>query len=370
MPVDGLVIVDSHAHIFPPLDEPSGYADVETHRLYLQNGMVGHPQPYRRADTGRIVDRPDMLWDLTRPGVDGMRTVGLHMAPFGRVAWEDGGAPYYLQFMPPWLERNEATAQLLIAMMDHAGVRAAVLQNDHLYGDLNAPIADAVRRFPGRFVGLIQVDETAADRDDQIARLHDGVRAGLRGLFYAPFAFFRTNFRESFDAPRFERFWSAVASLRLPTYWDLVAVPHGTKEDYVDQLTRFARWAERHPSVPCLIVQAMRSPMFVEHGRLNVPSLLTTLCLERGVLLEMTLPISYGARYEYPYQELAPIVQGLYDAVGPAHLVWGSDVPNIERYCTYRQSHAYLCHSCAFLSPADRQAILGGNLTAFFGGTR
>jgi predicted TIM-barrel fold metal-dependent hydrolase len=298
-----------------------------------------------------------------------MRDVGLHMAPFGRVAWQTDGAGYYLQFMPPWLERNEATAELLIAMMDHAGVRAAVLQNDHLYGDLNAAIADAVRRFPGRFIGLIQVDETIADRDDQIARLHEGVRAGLRGLFYAPFAFFRTNFRDGFDAPRFERFWSAVASLRLPTYWDLVAIPHNTKEDYLDQLARFARWAERYPAVPCAIVQAMRSPMFIEDGRLNVPSLLTELCRERGVLLEITLPISYGARYEYPYPELSVIVQGLYDAVGPGRLVWGSDVPNVERYCTYRQSHTYLGRSCGFLNRRDRQAILGGNLTAFFGVT-
>jgi predicted TIM-barrel fold metal-dependent hydrolase len=47
-------------------------------------------------------------------------------------------------------------------------------------------------------------------------------------------------------------------------------------------------------------------------------------------------------------------------------LVWGSDVPNVERYCTYRQSHEYL-DTYEFLSSEDRRLILGGNLERLFG---
>jgi hypothetical protein len=40
-------------------------------------------------------------------------------------------------------------------------------------------------------------------------------------------------------------------------------------------------------------------------------------------------------------------------------------MPNVERYCTYRQSLTYLEH-CDFLAPAHREQILGGNLRALF----
>jgi len=71
------LIIDSHAHIFPCLGGASGYRDPQMHRLYIQNGMVGHPQPYRRLDSGEIVDEPDMLWDLAQPGIEGFRESGL-----------------------------------------------------------------------------------------------------------------------------------------------------------------------------------------------------------------------------------------------------------------------------------------------------
>jgi predicted TIM-barrel fold metal-dependent hydrolase len=360
-------VIDSHAHIFPWLGGDSGYSSVQLHRLYLQNAMVGHPQPYRRQDTGAIVDEPDMLWDLNKPSIGGYREAELGVSSYGRVTWMKNGIRYYLQFMPPLLANNEATAELLVAMMDHAGVNVAVLQNDHTYGDLNDYIAKAVNAFPERFIGLIQVDETIADHDDQIARLHHGAEAGLRGLFYAPLAFFRTDFREFFDAPRFTGFWSEVQTLRLPTYWDLAPLPHNKREDYLDQLERFASWSERYPDIPCLLVQAMPTHLFSEGGRLKVPSLLTRLSRERGVLLELTLPISYGRLYEYPYAEISPIIEALYDAVGSRRLVWGSDVPNIERYCTYSQSLTYLAKICKFMNEDDLRAILGENMRLFFG---
>jgi len=307
-----------------------------------------------------------MLWDPERPGISGRRDVGLQVSAYGRFTWSKDGVGYYLQYMPPWLRTQEMPAESLCAMMDHAGVDVAVLQNDHVYGDLNPYFAEAVSAFPDRFVGLIQVDETQADREDQIARLHEGVRTGLRGLFYKPSAFFRVDFRESFDAPRFSSFWSEVEGLKLPTYWDLVPIPGNTKADYLDQLGRFAQWSERYPEIPCLMVQTIPTRLFFSDGRLEIPPLFARLVEERQILLELTLPIVWGRWYEHPYAELTPLIRTLYDAFGSEALVWGSDVPNVERYCTYRQSRDYLPRTCAFLNERDVRAILGENLRRFF----
>jgi predicted TIM-barrel fold metal-dependent hydrolase len=360
------LVIDSHAHIFPWLGGASGYPSVAEHRLYIQRILVGHVQPYRRGDSGGIAPDEGMLWDPERPGLSGYREVDLQVAPYGRLTWMRDGVPYYLQYMPPWLAAQEAPPELLCAMMDHAGVDMAVLQNDHVYGDLNHYFARAVSAFPGRFIGLIQVDETIADHDDQIARLHDGVKRGLRGLFYKPWAFFRVDFREGFDSPRFARFWTEVEALRLPTYWDLVPIPRNSRADYVDQLARFARWAEQYPQVPCLLVQAMPTRLFYHDGELEVPPLLVHLARERGILLELALPIVWGRWYEYPFAELAPLIRKLVDLVGATRLTWGSDAPNVERYCTYRQSLEYLSRICDFLGPGDMDLILGRNLQALF----
>ena len=48
--------------------------------------------------------------------------------------------------------------------------------------------------------------------------------------------------------------------------------------------------------------------------------------------------------------------------------MWGSDMPNVERFCTYGQSLEYLRRYCDFLPASDMDRILGDNaarLTAF-----
>ena len=359
------MIIDSHAHVFPWLGGESGYGDAKLHKLYVQKGMVGHSHSYRRRDTREIASERDMLWDLEKPGLGGYREVGLDLPSFGRVTWKKDGVDYYLQFMPPSLQTNEAPPELLIAMMDHAGVDVAVLQNDHLYGDLNEYFASAIKAYPDRLIGLIQVDETIADHDDQIAKLHDGVKSGLRGLFYATFAFFRTEFADSFDAPKFHRFWSDVQTLKLPVFWDLDPIPDGTREDYLRELKKFATWSERYPGIPCLFVQAMPLRLFWTDGRLELPPLLAGLAAERGILIELALPITYGRQFDYPYSELTSVVETFYDAVGSSRLAWGSDVPNVERHCTYRQSLEYLSRTCSFFKTDDLRLILGENLRRF-----
>jgi predicted TIM-barrel fold metal-dependent hydrolase len=51
---------------------------------------------------------------------------------------------------------------------------------------------------------------------------------------------------------------------------------------------------------------------------------------------------------------------------GVERLVWGSDIPNVERYCTYQQCLDHLRKHCPFILPADMERILGGNLARLF----
>ena len=47
--------------------------------------------------------------------------------------------------------------------------------------------------------------------------------------------------------------------------------------------------------------------------------------------------------------------------------MWGSDMPNVERFCTYRQSLDYVRQYCPFLTAREKDLILGDTCAAFYG---
>lgn len=65
---------------------------------------------------------------------------------------------------------------------------------------------------------------------------------------------------------------------------------------------------------------------------------------------------------DYPYPEARALIQGLHTMFGSEKLVWGSDMPNVGRFCTYKQSLDYIRNYCDFFSENELDQILGGNL--------
>ena len=55
------MIVDSHAHIFPPLGGPSGFASKRGHTRYLQHQMAGHHMPTQRTADNTITSRQKLI---------------------------------------------------------------------------------------------------------------------------------------------------------------------------------------------------------------------------------------------------------------------------------------------------------------------
>jgi predicted TIM-barrel fold metal-dependent hydrolase len=82
--------------------------------------------------------------------------------------------------------------------------------------------------------------------------------------------------------------------------------------------------------------------------------------------VELLIPLLYGAKWEYPYVEAQPMIRQLYERLGPTKLIWGSDMPNLERSCTYRQSLDYLRTHCTFISQTDMDMVLGTNADRLF----
>ena len=78
-------------------------------------------------------------------------------------------------------------------------------------------------------------------------------------------------------------------------------------------------------------------------------------------------PRLYDMAFEKPLPLVQRLIRNLRDRYGTSKLVWGSDMPNVERFCTYRQSIDYIRNYCEFLPSAEKDRILGGNILDFLG---
>jgi len=359
-------IIDAHAHIFPPLAGACGFPDAATHLLHQQRAMHVHGnQPYRRLrDNTLVSERP--LWAPDDPSEAGQTDVDFRVGRCGRFEWRAGGEVQFVQFLPPAMEDLSMPAGVLARQMDYAGIETAVLQNDHIYGNLAEDFAAAALAFPGRFIGLAQVEEAFAWREEEVARLTDQVeRLGMAGLYFTMTALFRDGYRRLPDDPAYDPLWREAARLDVPVSWVHAAKsPVGT---YEDEMRHLAAIVERHPRLRHVLVHGVPTGLYAdETERLRLPSVLERLLTDGAVSAEILYPIGWGGRMEYPYPKAMEHIRQLLDRFGAERFLWGSDMPNVERYCTYRQTLTYFSDHAPFLNATDRQRVFRDNALALF----
>jgi len=305
------------------------------------------------------------LWAPDDPSPAGREDVQFHVGRLGRMEWTVGGVDYYKQWLPPSLERTESSVDYIVAEMDYAGVDVGVLHNDVLYGKLNGFLAEADRRYPGRFLLTAHVDETALDKPAAIAELQRAVELGHRGLFASNWLLWLDGYRRLVDHPDFDGFWAEVERLGLVVYWAPGASPLAGMAGRLDSYRRWAAVIERHPAIRTVVPNSLSSELLFSERR-PLRGEIRALVEHGDFCIEVLFPIRQGAVEEYPYCESLEALRALYDAVGPRTLVWGSDMPNVLRHCTYAQSLEYVRRHAHFIPPADLNLILGANLARLF----
>lgn len=358
-------VVDCHAHIFPPLAGANGFPDAATHLLHQQRAMHEHGnQPYRRSRDDSIVTGR-ALWSAGDSTEAGRRNVGFRVGRCGRFEWEVDGEAQYVQFLPPYMADMSAPAEIVTRQMDYAGVSTAVLQNDHIYGDLAEDFATAMRRYPERFIGLAQVQEASAYRSDQIARFVDQVeRLGMSGLYFTYSGLFRSGYEPRPSDPTYDPLWREVVRRDLPVFW--VNRDNSPIGRYEDELEDVAKILERHP-IRSVLVHGLPTSRYADSDEhLSLPPVVDRMMTQMPVTAELLYPISWGGRFEYPYPKAMVHFRQLVDRFGASRFAWGSDMPNVERYCTYRQTFTYAWDHADFLDDPQRRAIFRENALALF----
>ncbi len=371
------MIIDSHAYCFPPGDEKAGYADARDHLRWMQAEHAVHHQPAWRvrdrapASSEAIAPEAPGDWS-TLPDVD-FRVDRTH----GRVVWTIDGEDCTKQFYPPHLRNLEFTPDGLIAEMDYAGVDAALLHTNPMLGRDSAFQAECIAVFPGRLYSMAPVDEwrIASEPDRVIEEIERAVCVhGLHAVKFNASLAYRGS-KQPWSRGEYQPFWDAVAALDVPVFFTLGAGPvlgyHADlTQGYLGELGVLMDWMDRYPDSVCSITHGFPWRMFVDGDRLVLPDGLWRPFENPNLSLEVCFPVRIGDLFDYPYRETWPALEEMADRIGSDRLLWGTDMPFQNRFCTYRQSRNWIEKYADYLSEVDLAAIMGGTAARVLGISR
>ncbi|HXW26943.1 MAG TPA: amidohydrolase family protein, partial [Xanthobacteraceae bacterium] len=222
------------------------------------------------------------------------------------------------------------------------------------------------KRYPARFTGLLWVDEAIADRPEVLAevdRAHNAL--GLKGVYYSH-DFSRHGYDRNLDHAAFAPFWDKLAGFGLPAFVELSATPGYDRASYIANLLALDRVMQRHRALRFVLVMGPPVAHFARAGRWDFPPEALAAYGRENLLIEIMFPIAWGGVWDYPYPQAQALIRHMRELFGASKLVWGSDMPNVERFCTYRQSLDYLRRYCTFFLPAEMDAVVGGTMAELF----
>ena len=372
------MILDSHAYCFPPADHPAGHASGAEHLRWVQAAHAWHHQPaWRVRDRAPASSRPldpDGGYDL--PNLPDVSFRVDHAR--GRVVWTADGEDCTKQFYPPNLRHLEFTPHSLIAEMDYAGVDLTLLHTNPFLGRDSAYQAECVRLYPDRLRSMAPADEwrIPTETDAVIGELTAAIaQHGLHAVkFNARLAYIDRT--DPWDDGPYRPFWEAAVSLKVPIFFTLGAgraeIAGGAsvqdlRAGYLSEQRVLLRWMERYPEAVCSLTHGFPWRAFLEEDRIVLPDAIWDPFKNPNCHMEVCFPVRIGDLFDFPYREVWSALKAMVEHIGPDRLLWGTDMPFQNRFCTYRQSRAWIENYCDFLSKEDLQKIMGGAAARILG---
>ncbi|MGI9425885.1 MAG: amidohydrolase family protein [Hyphomicrobiaceae bacterium] len=243
------------------------------------------------------------------------------------------------------------TAEQAIALMDEAGVDAAVIHPPSWDpGSAEMAIA-AVHDYPGRFaiMGAIPLDDPNARAKTASWRDQPGM-LGLRYTFYSNPA------RQWLEDGTLDWLWAAAEEANVP----IAALAS-------ESLGTLAKIAERHPNLRLTIdhlggkggLTTLKDAASMTH----MPELLA-LARYPNVAVKATGAPGYSSE-AYPFPKMHAYLKQIFDAFGPDRMFWGTDISKMP--CSWRQCVTMFTEELSWLSEPDRKLVMGDAVCAWWG---
>ena len=258
----------------------------------------------------------------------------------------------------------------LIAEMDFAGVDRALLHRQLYMGLSNDFIADCVRCYPDRLQGLASVREWSirSEPDATLGELERAIRSlGLSALQFFPAHLAMYGEPGGWDASGLRFFWDVFAGLGVPLFLGLGGAR--TIDEFTSELRVLSGWMQRYPEVKVVLTHGFNSGPFRDGDTVSIPDRVfaATPIDNPNLYLQVTFAVFFAERWDYPMPQIRPALEKLVRHFGARRLLWGSDIPVILLYWTYRQSREYIRRYCDFLAPSEMDMLMGGNMARLMG---
>lgn len=295
-----------------------------------------------------------------------------------------------MQIVDAQVHLNMVGIEAGIIAMDAAGVDALVI--DEFWGfdghgrplpsypleggsvrHLNPTAELAVTRHPERFAYLTRCQPD----DPELERVIDGVRErpgclALRILPFVPFppdAGERPENEEAVDrfaaelvGGRYDRYFARAEDQRIPVFVQVNGIGIAGRLSAVRQI------AEAHPLLPLVIdhlgvampgSRGRRPDRFAQFAEVCALAALPNVHLKWGHATRL-------AEEPYPYPDVAAALRGVVEAFGADRVMWASDWTLDLEWSSWAESFSYIRDDQA-LTPANRQAVLGGTVRRLLG---
>ena len=371
------MIIDGHSYCVPQIDSKVGYPTLEHKMKLLQSELGGHSQPVwnvsdrKKADNSTLIDQK--TGDLRE--VEWTRVNG-------GIAWKIDGQTFTKQYVPPMLHNLECPPEVLIREMDYAEVDVGLLHTYPMMGTpefLNNYLNEAVQKFPKRLYRLISIREGDLTKDvDEVIKMIDVERrrGGVAGLQFIPGFYYQSlddSSSGNWNSDSLRPFWDAIYEMNLPVYFTLVG-GRGSKiyerswmDSYLAEQRVLLGWLNQYPGLNVVVTHGLPWTAYLENGQINFPEEIWDIFKSPNCHLQILIPIQMGARWEYPWKESEPIIKKAVERIGANRIIWGTDMPMVARFCTYKQALDQFRVHCDFLSDSERMDIIGGTAAKVMG---
>ncbi|MGE3908889.1 MAG: amidohydrolase [Chloroflexota bacterium] len=236
------------------------------------------------------------------------------------------------------------TAEQMLAEMDPIGVNRAVIVPPSWIGETNDYALEAAAKYPDRFAVMGRFDPAAPGSIELLPTwLQQPHMLGIRVTFNAP------NLVSGLDSGMFDPLWAGCERHEIP----VMALFSGPLQAKVPPIV------ERYPGLRLIIDHMGRIPS--AHGPEAFADLDLLLALAKypNVWVKTSCAPTHSDDV-FPYPDLHPHLQRIYEAFGAQRLLWGSDITRLRG--TYDECLRLFTEALEFLSDEDKEWILGKSL--------
>ena len=247
------------------------------------------------------------------------------------------------------------TAAEAVALMDEAGVDAAVIHPPSWDPGSTRLAMDAVATYPGRFaiIGAVDLGQPVVARAAMETWREQPGMLGLRCMFL------EGEDRRRLHDGELDWFWDTAERFELP----VTTLATGS----FDVLGAVAA---RHPGLRLTIDhlggKGGNTTLKDAAAMTHMPDLLLLAALP-NVAVKVTGAPGYSSE-AYPFPAMHPYLQQIYDAFGPERMFWGTDISKMP--CSWRECVDMFTERLPWLPKADLPLVMGGAVCTWWGWDR